>query len=59
MDKRKAIEYIIIQLESLEADLKDMLIELDFTKLEYLEIKENACKSLQNTIISLGTILKQ
>ena len=58
MDKRKAIEYIIIQLESLETDLQDMLIELDFTELEHSEIKENACNLLQGAITSLETILE-
>ena len=58
MDKRKAIKYIIIQLESLATDLKDMLIELDFTEIEHSEIKKNACQLLQGAITSLETILE-
>ena len=56
MDKRKAIEYIIIQLESLETDLQDILTELNFSELEHSEIKKTVCYLLQGAISSLEAI---
>ena len=58
---RKAINDIVIKLQSLELDLEDILVDeesvVDFSITEQYQIKENACKSLQEIIHVIEEIL--
>ena len=57
---RKAINDIIVKLQSLELDLEDVLADeesvVNFSATEQYKIKENACKLLQETIYVLEEI---
>ena len=56
MDKKKALRYIAIQLNSIEADLQDILAELDFTEKEYSEMNKNVCNPIKKAINYLNSI---
>ena len=55
MDKKKALRYIVIQLNSINEDLKDVLAELDFTEKEHYEINKKVCNQLKKAINYLKT----
>ena len=55
MDKIKSIEYIIVNLQSVQGDLQDILSELDFSQEEYLTISK-ANRLLATAIELLNSI---